>query len=81
MKDAADIVKERDKAITLPYDISDYDHRTNQSTSTSIANYYSGTSKGDLFIGGLLLSYGTDGERWTKALKYFLTDLKWIRLH
>ena len=78
LKDAADIVQERDKAITLPYDIGDYDHQSNQSTPTSIANYYSSSNKGDLLIGGLSLSYGADGERWTRALKYFLTDLKWL---
>lgn len=35
-------------------------------------------SRGEYSIGGLLISYGTDGERWTRALKYFLTNLKWL---
>jgi beclin 1 len=33
---------------------------------------------GELCIGGLTISYGTDSERWTTALKYFLTNLKWL---
>jgi hypothetical protein len=33
---------------------------------------------GELCIGGLTITYGTDSERWTTALKYFLTNLKWL---
>lgn len=36
------------------------------------------SSRGELTIGGLPISFGTDGERWTRAMKYFLTDLKWL---
>ena len=35
-------------------------------------------SRGELVIGGLPIIYGNDNERWTRALKYFLTDLKWL---
>lgn len=35
-------------------------------------------TSGELMIGGLTINYGTDSERWTTALKYFLTDLKWL---
>ena len=36
------------------------------------------TTIGELAIGGLSINYGTDAERWTRALKYLLTDLKWL---
>jgi hypothetical protein len=35
-------------------------------------------SSGELLIGGLTIVHGTDGDRWTRALKYMLTDLKWL---
>lgn len=35
------------------------------------------TKGGEWTIGGLSVSYGVDGEQWTRAMKYFLTDLKW----
>mmetsp|Transcript_5274 Transcript_5274/g.7722 ORF Transcript_5274/g.7722 Transcript_5274/m.7722 type:complete len:287 (-) Transcript_5274:356-1216(-) len=34
--------------------------------------------KGVLTIGGLSISYEHEGEIWTRALKYFLADLKWL---
>mmetsp|Transcript_13779 Transcript_13779/g.18028 ORF Transcript_13779/g.18028 Transcript_13779/m.18028 type:complete len:284 (-) Transcript_13779:1108-1959(-) len=37
-----------------------------------------GTRPTDLTIGGLNIAYEKKGEQWTRALKYFLTDLKWL---
>lgn len=34
---------------------------------------------GSLTIDGLGIAYGTDGDRWTRAMKYFLTDLKYVQ--
>lgn len=34
--------------------------------------------RGEYAVGGLSISHGSDGERWTRALKYLLTDMKWI---
>jgi hypothetical protein len=33
---------------------------------------------GELCIGGLTISYGTDSKGWTAALKYFLNKLQWL---
>lgn len=33
---------------------------------------------GLLSIGGLSVAFGTDGEQWTRAMKYILTDVKWL---
>jgi beclin 1 len=35
-------------------------------------------NRGDGTIGGLSISYGPDGDRWTRAMKYLLIDLKWL---
>mmetsp|Transcript_46985 Transcript_46985/g.56812 ORF Transcript_46985/g.56812 Transcript_46985/m.56812 type:complete len:267 (-) Transcript_46985:105-905(-) len=35
-------------------------------------------AKGEYAIGGLPIAYSNNGERWTRALKYFLTNLKWL---
>jgi len=34
--------------------------------------------EGEMVIGKLSIMYGPDGERWSKALKYFLANLKWL---
>eukprot|EP00978_Attheya_sp_CCMP212_P013609 scaffold34157_cov52-Attheya_sp.AAC.6 len=62
LKDAMECILQRDRTIAIPHDIS---------TTGNLA---------ELTIGGLPISYSTDGggERWTRALKYFLTDLKWL---
>jgi beclin len=36
------------------------------------------TPKAEFIIGGLSISYGTDGEQWTRSMKYMLTDIKWL---
>lgn len=36
------------------------------------------SSRGDMTIGGLAIAYGADGETWTRAMKYLLTDIKWL---
>jgi hypothetical protein len=33
---------------------------------------------GLLTVGGLSVAYGPDGEQWTRAMKYVLTDAKWL---
>ena len=33
---------------------------------------------GEMTIGGLPIAYGPGGEQWTRAMKYLLTDLKWL---
>mmetsp|Transcript_22098 Transcript_22098/g.34001 ORF Transcript_22098/g.34001 Transcript_22098/m.34001 type:complete len:337 (-) Transcript_22098:2139-3149(-) len=35
-------------------------------------------SRGEATIGGLSIAFGNDGERWTRAMKFLLTDLKWL---
>lgn len=35
-------------------------------------------ARNEYTIGGLSVAYGNDGERWTRAMKYLLTDMKWI---
>ena len=34
--------------------------------------------RGEMTIGGLPIAYGPDGEQWTRAMKYLLTDVKWL---
>ena len=36
------------------------------------------SARGEMTIGGLPVAYGPDGEQWTRAMKYLLTDLKWL---
>jgi hypothetical protein len=36
------------------------------------------TQAGDMRIGGLAVAFGVDGVEWTRAMKYLLTDLKWL---
>jgi beclin 1 len=36
------------------------------------------TPKAEWIIGGLSILYGTDGEQWTRSMKYMLTDIKWL---
>ena len=36
------------------------------------------SSRGEITIGGVPTSLGVDGKKWTRAMKYFLTDLKWL---
>lgn len=36
------------------------------------------SSRGEVEIGDLPVAFGTDGDTWTRAMKYFLTDLKWL---
>lgn len=36
------------------------------------------SSHGEMTIGGLPIAYGPDGEQWTRAMKYLLTDIKWL---
>lgn len=36
------------------------------------------SSRGEVTIGGLPIAFGVDGETWTRAMKYFLSDLKWL---
>lgn len=68
--EAAEAASQRDKAIVLPHPIQV-------------------NSGGDIVIGGLPITFGAtgrisvtnsvpDGEQWTRAMKYFLTDLKWL---
>uniref|UniRef100_A0A7S2EJK0 Atg6 BARA domain-containing protein n=1 Tax=Ditylum brightwellii TaxID=49249 RepID=A0A7S2EJK0_9STRA len=71
LQDASEVVVSADKALVLPHEITS-------------------TSRGEMIIGGLPISYFAngggsgsgstekEGERWTRALKYFLTDLKWV---
>jgi len=34
--------------------------------------------RGEMTISGLPIAYGPDGEQWTRAMKYLLTDIKWL---
>ena len=34
--------------------------------------------RGEMTVGGLPIAYGPGGEQWTRAMKYLLTDLKWL---
>jgi len=34
--------------------------------------------RGEMLIGGLTICLGGDDEAWTRALKFFLSDLKWL---
>ena len=36
------------------------------------------SARGEMTIGGLPVAYGPEGEQWTRAMKYLLTDLKWL---
>ena len=36
------------------------------------------SARGEMTIGGLPIAYGPDGEQWTRAMKYLLTDIKWL---
>ena len=70
LREAAEAASERDKAIVLPHPIQ--------------------VNGVEIMIGGLPITYGVtgrisvtnnsvpDGEQWTRAMKYFLTDLKWL---
>jgi len=79
LKDAADIASERDKTMVFPHEIGYMDSKgTISSTPPTSGLTYYGNNRDDLYIGGLSISYGADGEKWTRALKYFLTDLKWL---
>ena len=67
MADAAQAVQKQDRTVVLPHPIE-----------TKAGTNSSGTSAGDLTIGGLSVSYGTNLCEWTQAMKYLLTDAKWL---
>jgi len=50
----------------------------NHNKSMTLPHSITKDNTGEMLIGGLTIIYGTDGERWTRALKYLLTDLKWL---
>jgi beclin 1 len=52
-------------------------HKRDRTMSLPHELSLSRTGNGEWTIGGLSVSYGVDGEQWTRAMKYFLTDLKW----
>lgn len=64
LKDAGDSISSRDRTMVFPYPIVSTDGRSNS----------------NLTIGGLGISYSYEsgGEIWTRSLKYFLADLKWV---
>ena len=62
--------------MALPHVIKPLNNSTSNSATTSAA---SGTNAGELGIGGLSVSYGiADPIEWTRAMKFVLTDVKWL---
>lgn len=62
LKETGDTVALRDCTMAFPYPIEMSDQR----------------KAAVLTIGGLSMSYEHEGEIWTRALKYFLANLKWL---
>uniref|UniRef100_A0A7S2A6K8 Atg6 BARA domain-containing protein n=1 Tax=Trieres chinensis TaxID=1514140 RepID=A0A7S2A6K8_TRICV len=46
--------------------------------ATALPHKVEVSPQGEVTIGGIPVTYGDNGEVWTKAMKYFLTDLKWL---
>lgn len=69
---AAHAIQERDRTIAIPHTIQlpytqqHHQHRANNSASA------------EWTIGGLSIHYGLDGVEWTRAMKYLLTNVKWL---
>lgn len=63
--------------MALPHVIAPLNHSSSNGASNSTS---AGTSNGgELGIGGLSVSYGiADPIEWTRAMKYVLTDVKWL---
>ena len=61
--DAFQIVLKKDQSMMIPYTIEE------KSVGSGVK---------EAFVGGLPISYTATDEKWTKAMKYFLIDLKWL---
>jgi len=62
LKDAIDVASTRDRTIIVPHEV-----------------IIPSGQRGEIRIGGLPPTYdGTNGETWSRAMKYLLTDLKWL---
>lgn len=60
---ALQILVKKDQSMMIPYKIEE------RSTGSGVR---------EAFVGGFPISYAATDERWTKAMKYFLIDLKWL---
>lgn len=70
---AAHAIQERDRTIAIPHAIQP--PRTQQHQNQHRAN---NNTSAEWTIGGLSIHYGLDGVEWTRAMKYLLTNVKWL---
>ena len=76
LKAAEQTIQRRDRTMALPHIIAPLNHANTNGGTASAA---SGSNGGELGIGGLSVSYGiADPIEWTRAMKFVLTDVKWL---
>ena len=65
--------------MSLPHAIGPWQSPADSSTTGGGNTSSSHSSSGELGIGGLSVAYGTaDPVEWTRAMKYLLTNVKWL---
>ena len=70
---AAHAIQERDRTIAIPHAIQP-PHAQQQHHQFRANN----NASAEWTIGGLSIHYGLDGVEWTRAMKYLLTNVKWL---
>ena len=76
LKAAEQTIQRRDRTMALPHVIAPLNQPGNNAGASNPPTTANG---GELGIGGLSVSYGiADPIEWTRAMKYLLTDVKWL---
>ena len=79
LKAAEQTIQRRDRTMALPHVITPLNHSRSNGASNSTSASSSSSNGGELGIGGLSVSYGiADPIEWTRAMKFVLTDVKWL---
>lgn len=71
LADAADCIRSLDGAAIIPHDVV-------RAGSRQQDNDAKPSSATETMIGGIPVAYKGDGEKWSRAMKYLLSDLKWL---
>jgi beclin 1 len=79
LADGSQYVAAQNRTMQFPYPIERAGDSNNKSTTSSLIGTTSSIGGGGtMTIGGLSFAVGCDEEIWTRAMKYFLVDLKWL---
>jgi hypothetical protein len=73
---AAHAIQQRDRTIAIPHAIQP--PRAQQHLHQHQHSRANNNTSAEWTIGGLSIHYGLDGVEWTRAMKYLLTNVKWL---